>query len=404
MGSLTVKEIEAKLRQSAVGRHADGDGLYLVIPKSGAPYWMLRYTYAGKRKEMTLAKYGDLKLADARLQAAEQMKQVRLGCNPIQVRQQAARTQVVTVQNLFDDWYPGLEKRLKHPEIPLRVFSKDVAPQIGKLPLNHVTPLDIRDILRKIADSNRPTIANDALMYCKQLFNHGIKLGLIAFNPASAFSVTDAGGIEKAKDRALTLEELKQFFSVAAQNPAYFGRDNYLACALLVTLGVRKSELVCASWSEFDLVKCEWSLPASRSKSGVGITIPLPPIVMGWLKELEVRACGSDYVFPNRRQGKKEHMGTDTLNRAISKLFGRDSGKKKQPANLMGDMPHFTVHDLRRTCRSLLARQGTPGDVAERCLNHKLKGVEGIYNRHDYLEERREAMTKLSHTLANKIN
>lgn len=105
MGSLTVKEIEAKLRQSAVGRHADGDGLYLVIPKSGAPYWMLRYTYAGKRKEMTLAKYGDLKLADARLQAAEQMKQVRLGCNPIQVRQQAARTQVVTVQNLFDDWY-----------------------------------------------------------------------------------------------------------------------------------------------------------------------------------------------------------------------------------------------------------------------------------------------------------
>ncbi|MBO2635444.1 DUF4102 domain-containing protein [Shewanella algae] len=92
IGSLTVKEIEAKLRQSAVGRHADGDGLYLVRPKSGEPYWMQRYTYAGKRKEMTLAKYGDLKLADARLQAAEQMKQVRLGCNPIQVRQQVARS------------------------------------------------------------------------------------------------------------------------------------------------------------------------------------------------------------------------------------------------------------------------------------------------------------------------
>ncbi|WP_345847071.1 tyrosine-type recombinase/integrase [Shewanella algae] len=399
MGLLTVKEIEAKLRLSAVGRYADGDGLYLVIPKSGAPYWMLRYSYAGKRKEMTLAKYGDLKLADARLRAAEQMKQVRLGCDPIQERQQAARTQVVTVQNLFDDWYPGLVKRLKHPEIPLRIFSKDIAPNIGKLPLNDVTPMDIRDILRKITESDRPTVANDALMHCKQLFNHGIKLGLIAFNPASVFSVTDAGGIEKAKDRALNLEELKQFFEVAAKNPAYFGRDNYLACALLVTLGVRKSELTEATWSEFDLTKSEWKLPASRSKSGVGLNIPLPPIVMEWLKELEVRACGSDYVFPNRRQGNKQHMGKDTLNRAISKLFGRDPGKAKKPNNLMGDMPHFTVHDLRRTCRSLLARQGTPGEVAERCLNHKLKGVEGIYNRHDYLEERREAVSKLSETI-----
>ncbi|MBO2576360.1 site-specific integrase [Shewanella algae] len=404
MGSLTVKEIETKLRQSAIGRHADGDGLYLVIPKSGDPYWMLRYSYAGKRKEMTLAKYSDLKLADARLKAAEQMKQVRLGSDPIQVKRQAAQTRVDTVQDLFDDWYSGLEKRLKHPEIPLRIFSKDIAPKIGKIPLNDVTPIDIRDILRKITESGRPTIANDALMYCKQLFNHGIKLGLIAFNPASAFSVTDAGGIEKSKDRTLTIGELKQFFKVARENNNSFSRDNYLACALLVTLGVRKSELVEAKWEEFDLQRKIWSLPKERSKSGMGIDIPLPQIVLTWIQELEVRACGSEYVFPCRRSSKNPYMGKDTLNRAITKLFGHEAGKKTQPPNLMGEIPHFTVHDLRRTCRSLLARQGTSGDVAERCLNHKLKGVEGIYNRHDYLEERREAMTKLSQTVARLIN
>ena len=80
-------------------------------------------------------------------------------------------------------------------------------------------------------------------------------------------------------------------------------------------------------------------------------------------------------------------MGADTLNRAITKMFGHDAGKTKQPANQMGTMPHFTVHDLRRTCRTLLAQQGTPGHVAERCLNHKLKGVEAIYNKHDWLDE-----------------
>ena len=97
-------------------------------------------------------------------------------------------------------------------------------------------------------------------------------------------------------------------------------------------------------------------------------------------------------------------MGPDTLNRAITKLFGHEAGKKKQPPNLMGDMPHFTVHDLRRTCRTLLAKQGTLGHVAERCLNHKLKGVEGIYNQHDYFDERREALEKLSQYLKDIIN
>jgi integrase len=62
----------------------------------------------------------------------------------------------------------------------------------------------------------------------------------------------------------------------------------------------------------------------------------------------------------------------------------------------MGDMPHFTVHDLRRTCRTLLAEIGVLGHVAERCLNHKLKGVEGIYNKHDYFEERKLALGRLA--------
>jgi integrase len=67
-------------------------------------------------------------------------------------------------------------------------------------------------------------------------------------------------------------------------------------------------------------------------------------------------------------------------------------------------MAHFTVHDLRRTCRTLLAKQGILGHVAERCLNHKLKGVEGIYNQHDYFEERKEALNTLSKSLQTIIN
>jgi integrase len=97
-------------------------------------------------------------------------------------------------------------------------------------------------------------------------------------------------------------------------------------------------------------------------------------------------------------------MGADTLNRAITKLFGHEAGKKKQPPNLMGDIAHFTVHDLRRTCRSLLASIGVDGYIAERCLNHKIRGMEGVYNRHDYFDERMDAMTLLAKKMSGLIN
>jgi len=395
MGKLTAKQVESKSK-GAPGRHADGDGLYFVVPKSGKSYWMLRYTSNKKRKEMTLGKLLDLSLADARLEAAIKMKQLREGADPLLLKRRSDQSNIVTVDDLFLDWYKSLVKRLKHPKIPERIYRKEMAPFIGDAKVSIITPKDVREILHRIVSSNRPTIANDALMYCKQLFNHGIKLDVITFNPASAFSVVDAGGVEKSKDRALTVDELQKVFEVFRENNVSFARDNYLACALLVLLGVRKGELTAAPWSEFDLEKGVWSLSEARSKSGVGLDIPLPKLALKWFQELKVRSCGSDYVFPNRRGSQQPHMGADTLNRAITKLFGHEAGRKKQPPNKMGDLAHFTVHDLRRTCRTLLAAQGTPGHVAERCLNHKLKGVEGIYDRHDYFEERLVAMNDLA--------
>ncbi|MCR9497767.1 tyrosine-type recombinase/integrase [Vibrio diabolicus] len=402
MSQLTVKKVEALIKAGGdkTKRHGDGGGLYLVVPHSGYPSWMLRFTSNKKRREMTLGKVSDISLRDARLLAAEKMKQVREGFDPLIQRKRAEQEKIKTVNDLFSDWYPSLEKRLKHPNIPKRVFLKDIAPHIGDIPLEQVNARDIRTTINAITAAGKPAIANDALNYCKQLFNHGMKLDLMQGNPASAFTVRDAGGVEKSRDRALTTEELKQFFNTAKQNPMSFTRDNYLACALLVCLGVRKSELCEAKWEEFDLEKAVWELPKERSKTNVALTIPLATPVLEWLEELRVRSLGSEYVFPSRRSSKNPHMGPDTLNRAITKLFGHEPGKKKQPPNLMGDMPHFTVHDLRRTCRTLLAQQGTPGHVAERCLNHKLKGVEGIYDRHDYFEERREALT----TLAAKVH
>lgn len=158
-----------------------------------------------------------------------------------------------------------------------------------------------------------------------------------------------------------------------------------LAIKLLLALCVRKGELLAARWEEFDLDGdgkhgSVWHLPAERTKTGVGLNIPLVPAVVEWLKALHLMA-GSAYVFPQRRRDHRQrvpHVGLDTLNVALTRV---KHGLKP-----------FTLHDLRRTARTHLAALGVRREVAERCLGHKIRGVEGTYDRHDYFEERRQAL------------
>ena len=70
----------------------------------------------------------------------------------------------------------------------------------------------------------------------------------------------------------------------------------------------------------------------------------------------------------------------------------------------MGDIAEFTVYDLRRTCRGLLTAAGVPGHIAELCLNHKLKGIEDVYDRYNYFDEREKALTKMTELVEPAIN
>lgn len=134
-----------------------------------------------------------------------------------------------------------------------------------------------------------------------------------------------------------------------------------------------------------------WSLPKHRSKNGDAITISLVKPVVEWFVELQHRSAGSEFVFPRRRSSKRHgHVSPDTLTAAIAKLFREDKL----------DMPHFTVHDLRRTFRTQLGGLGVSGHIAERCMNHRLPAMERVYNSYDYLDERRDAL----HQVAERIS
>lgn len=266
MSKLTATEVKSKCK-SGSGKYSDGNGLYFVVPKSGQPFWMLRYTADKRRKEMTLGSYSTVSLAEARSMAAEYKHNIAKGIDPLVVRKREQQAEFITVDDLAKDWLLSLQNRLKHPTIPARIYKNEICPHIGGMKLEQVNARDVRHIIQTVARSERPSIANDTLMYCKQLFNHGIKLDVVANNPASAFSVIDAGGVESSKERALSVVEIKKVFEVFRNNQDSFSRENYLAVALLLALSVRKSELIQAKWAEFELEKGLWHLPKERSKS-----------------------------------------------------------------------------------------------------------------------------------------
>lgn len=373
-------------------QRSDGDGLYLRFRAADAvPAWQFRYRFAGKQRVMLIGNYSSLSLADARKEAKRLSAQVALGADVAgdkqarkaeAVARMEAAARAVTVADLADDYFERMiAGRWKHPNIVRSRIEKDIKPAIGKLKVDAVKPADIDAMLQKVVKRGAPTVANDVLRWVRRLFDFAIKRHLCEHNPAGAFDLADAGGPEEARDRALSRGELATFFK-AMQEAKGFSVENELAVKLLLLLTVRKQELTAARWEEFDLDAAVWHLPGERTKTGAAISIPLPAVAVEWLRQLHRLACGSDYVFPARKMQHRmiPHIHENTLNVALAKI--------------RHGLEPFTIHDLRRTARTHLAGLGVPPHIAEKVLNHKLKGVEGRYDRYDYFEERKVALNQ----------
>lgn len=365
---------------------SDGRGLTFTLSSKGTASWILRYRIAGKARELTLGRYPDMTLSKAREIAAVKRVEVQQLVDVAAVKQQkkAEAKQTRNVSQLAELWLDNaIRRRHQYPEVTERVFKRDILPALGKKDASKIKVGEITRLLAKINASGRPTVSNDALRYLKAMFAYGEVLGMVERSPADRIKIEHAGGREKARDRALSKAEITKLFKAIQVSGPAFGRDNELAVKLLLVLACRKMELFAAKWVEFDLPGKLWRIPASSTKAGEARELPLPTVVIDWLKELQVRACGSEYVFPARRKSRRfKHVSPDTTWHALRKL--------------KHDLEPFTVHDLRRTSRSLMADLGVPFDVAEKILGHKLPGNAAIYDRGGSMQQQSAALEKLA--------
>jgi integrase len=245
-----------------------------------------------------------------------------------------------------------------------------------------VKPLHISNMLDGIT---APSAANKVLSISKRIFNHAIKRHIIIHNPAAAFDVTDAGGTMTGRSRFLSESEIIEFFKAMAACEK-LTRHHYLTIKLLFMLGCRKGELFKAKRAEFDLVNAQWVM-STDNKTQSAITVPLSTSAIEIIKELmQYRLDGSEYLLPSMwiGSGKSGHVSANYLCVPVQKLV----------YPLMAGVEPFVIHDLRRTMRTHLGKLGVNRFVAERCLNHKIAGMEGVYDAGDYLPERKTALDK----------
>lgn len=389
------KTLRAWLKIGAVDRSV-GSGLTFQASAAGAAKghasWVLRFRFGTSSREKVLGRYPDISLKDARELARQDRAPIQQGIDvAAEKRVERLKAQEQSnVEGLVQAWFDRhIAKDHKYPEVVWRVVRRHIIPVIGKLPIQEIRPAHVDKVLTRILEAGAPTVANDTLRYLFRMFHFAVKRRWTEFNPVAGFELSDAGGTEMARQRWLNRDELVAL-AKAMRDSSNFGRLNELAVWLLLALCVRKMELLSARWDEFDLEKGIWSLQPSRTKMKHAIEIPLAPTVLRWLAEVKVFACQSEYLFPARRRihmkmgvrrkNRFDHVSPDTLNVALKRLP-------------LEGIEHFTVHDMRRTARTHMAALGVDRFVAERALNHKVRGVEGTYNQYDYFKERKEALS-----------
>lgn len=358
---------------------ADERGLYVEVFPTGGIVWRFRYRLEGKREKLTLGKYPALTLKNARIKRDEAAQAAAMGTSPAQQKQLAkvAAADSTTVAEFSERYLREVAaKDRKDLTIPRRYFLKDIRPAIGTKAMREVTTEDVRAIIWKKKAEGFDAAAGNIRGVLKRLFDYAMTAGLVTTNPVLALPMRHVHKA-KARERALTSEEIRTFLKAAFESN--IRRQFKIALHLILLTMVRKSELLLARWDHIDFEQAEWHIPAEHSKTGKPHIVFLSRQAVALFKELQALASGSDLILPGRSSLKKP-FAHNAINGALKVALQGQA------------IPAFTIHDLRRTASTLLHENGWPSDVVEKALNHTIGGVRGVYNRAEYAPQRQEML------------
>lgn len=351
---------------------SDGDGLTFTLSAAGTAAWTLRYRIGGRRRELTLGRYPDLKLVDARKAAAKARVQVESGVDVAveKQRRKAADALAWTVRELFRDYEtrvaPGLADSTAFGQI--NYMRTDILPVLGSRVARDVTPDDAQSLVERAAERSYWAGAN-ARKAGIALFKHARARRIVVANPFREVNMPSiAVKPDKRQRIALNAEQMRVFMLGL---PALAPIDAALA-ELLLRTGVRIGEALSAEW--VDVHAGEWHIPRAKIKTRKRMADPefvirLHPSTLAVFERLRGLSAGSRWVFPALAGGQDRSMDHE-----------RALGRFKDYAATLPNFPAIVFHDMRSTVRSGMRALNIRGEVCERAVNHSLPGLSGVYD------------------------
>ncbi|KMJ43412.1 integrase [Xenorhabdus khoisanae] len=360
---------------------ADGNGLSIRVSKQGTISFVFFYRLYGRESApiwLTLGKYPDLSLKAARERRDECRVWLAEGKDPrIQIKiTKEDSLKPVTVKEAIEYWINNYAINKRKAVDHIRgCFFKHIYSEIGHIPLKECTlSMWIRcfDKIKRKAPVQAGAllkISQQALKFCrvrKYAINHEI----------DDLDIGDVGEKANRRDRVLTNDELREVWRHV--NKEYdnhiMSHENRIILRFLIVFGCRLSEIRLSKWSEWDFLNNIWRVPPEHSKNGREIIRPIPSNFKNWLLLLNKATKNREYVIGF-------DMKQCTASVTIAKIWKRLNHKEK-----------WTAHDIRRVFATSLSDNGFEHNVVEQLLGHSLNGVAGIYNRSQYIEQKRNAL------------
>jgi integrase len=380
-------------------------GLLAVVYPSGVVTLQLRTRVGSKfPRRRAIGRHGTITIEQARRTAREWLTLLHSGGSPEVARaaardeQRRARLQAEqaadnTFGRVADDFIARHLRNKRKARKAEREIRNELIAVWGARPIADITRKDVVQLIETIADRSAGgsgAYGRNIFGYVRTLFNWAIARSIygIEHSPTDRLKPKDLLGPKVSRERVLSDDELRALWRVADRLRYPYGP----ALRLLLLTGARLSEVSGMRWREIDFANAVWTIPAERYKTGQQHRLPLTDDAVALLQSLprfrRGDACFSTFgVQPiNGWSAGKRRIDRKVLRtlRALARWRGDD------PAAV--EVAPWVLHDIRRTVRTRLAALRIQDHVAEQVLGHSRKGIAGVYDRHRYLDEVREAL------------
>lgn len=380
-GTLTAVAIRNAAPTAKPQKLFDGGGLFLLVQPNGSRYWRMKYRFAGKERLLSFGVFPEVTLAEARQRRDAARMAVREGRDPSAERKTAKLASRLSAKDSFksvaEEWLDRQRQKLAEITIAKAEWMLGmVYPQIGATPISQLTAPAILAVLRKIEASGKHETAHRVKQRIGQVFRYAIATGRADRDPSA--DLRGALNPVVTTSRAAIIDPDAVADLLRAIH-AYTGQPVTLAALKLAPLlFVRPGNLRAMEWSEIDLDRAEWRIPAGKMKVREPHAVPLALQALVILRELKPLTGRGRYVFPSLRTSDRP-MSENTINAALRRL-----GYDKET---------MTGHGFRAMASTRLNEMGWAPDVIERQLAHAERNkVRAAYNRASHMDDRRRMM------------